>query len=105
MIFNATDMKEAATISDIYMLTPIGGNVYNCITDNYTINGVAALSYGQTCNVSATQAGNAIFEYNVLGKKETVPLTFPIQAEISSAFTCQRINLVIFLLTILCIYI
>ena len=105
MIFNATDMEEAARISEIYMLTPIGGNVYNCFTDNYTIKGVAALSYGQTCNVSATQAGNAIFEYNVLGKKETVPLTFPIQAEISSALYCQRLNLFLFLLTILSIYI
>ena len=105
MIFNATDMEEAARISEIYMLTPIGGNVYNCFTDNYTIKGVAALSYGQTCNVSATQAGNAIFEYNVLGKKETVPLTFPIQAEISSALYCQRLNLFLFLLIILSIYI
>ena len=100
-IFDTKDVEVTKKIS-ISMLFPIGGKVYNCTS--YPIKFSSSILYGQICNVTATKPGFAIFEYNVYGKKETVPLTFPIAEEVVySSSSYLTMNLLMSLIVLLLI--
>ena len=83
------------------MVFPVGGKVSNCTSYPFQVS--SSILYGQICNVTATQAGFAIFEYNVYGKKETVPLTFPIAEEVISSSFYLHMNILMSLIVLLLI--
>ena len=103
-IFNTTSVDQTNGVTNINMVFPVGGKVSNCTSYPFQVS--SSILYGQICNVTATQAGFAIFEYNVYGKKETVPLTFPIAEEVislSSSSFYLHMNILMSLIVLLLI--
>ena len=103
-IFNTTSVDQTNGVTNIKMVFPPGGKVSNCTSYPFQVS--SSILYGQICNVTAIQAGFAIFEYNVYGKKETVPLTFPIAEEVislSSSSFYLHMNILMSLIVLLLI--
>ena len=103
-IFNTTSVDQTNGVTNINMVFPVGGKVSNCTSYPFQVS--SSILYGQICNVTAIQAGFAIFEYNVYGKKETVPLTFPIAEEVislSSSSFYLHMNILMSLIVLLLI--
>ena len=103
-IFNTTSVNQTNCVTNINMVFPVGGKVSNCTSYPFQVS--SSILYGQICNVTAIQAGFAIFEYNVYGKKETVPLTFPIAEEVislSSSSFYLHMNILMSLIVLLLI--
>ena len=103
-IFNTISVDQTNDVTNIHMVFPPGGKVSNCTSYPFQVS--SSILYGQICNVTAIQAGFAIFEYNVYGKKETVPLTFPIAEEVislSSSSFYLHMNILMSLIVLLLI--